>query len=99
MSEADDKKAQALRYADQIAKAIGAKLPDYKTYVRLYECAEFNFIEIALIPVKSVGNMDEPTVAYSQMYFEEMSDPEVKQKRAQRIFKDAKIVLGIMENE
>lgn len=89
-----DTKELVLKYAEQIATALRGKFPDHTIYTRYIESPDLNYVELS---AKNKKNNEEFTVAYSEPYFVEMKDPNTKQQRAQRIFKDLKIHMGIHE--
>lgn len=84
----------ALKYADQVAAALRGKFVGYSVYVRHIEAAVLNYVEIAT--VKKNTN-EEHTVAYSEQFFAEMENAELKQVRAKRIFADLKVHMGIYD--
>lgn len=82
----------AIKNADRIARAIEAKIPKLKIYTRLYDHQTFAYVELALQPNGEAHN--EVQIAYSTDWFEKM-DATNTQMKAQRLFKEAKIALGI----
>lgn len=85
-------KETALKYADQVAAALRGKFVGYTVYVRHIEAAVLNYVEIAVV---KKNTDEEHTVAYSEQFFSEMVNAELKQLRARRIFGDLKIHMGI----
>jgi hypothetical protein len=79
--------------ATRIAKAIQAKFPKHKEYVREIKTGDFSFIEIALRPINGIV-ADEVTTAYSMMFFSQITDANLKE-RALKILKDFRILMGV----
>jgi hypothetical protein len=86
-------KTKAFLTAERIAAAINKKFPNYIHFVRRIETGEFAFYEIALRP-KNGSHNDEVTSAYSEPWFEEVDDSNLRE-RALRILKDFRIHMGL----
>lgn len=88
----------ALTKAEQIAGAVERKLKDYKTFVRHIAAPEYSFIEIA---VRKNGDVaaNEKQVAYSEMFFTEMTTPEETLKRGRRILREIRIHFGLPQED
>lgn len=88
----------AIKKAEQIAAAIERKMTGYKAFVRHIAAPEYCFVEIA---VRKQGDVlaNEKQVAYSEMFFTEMTTQEETLKRARRILREIRIHFGLPQED